>query len=64
MTPQQQEIAKLEETIRDDVKDLYLKYLKIFDWDIPENDERAATERILDTMQRAIESLRQEYLKR
>ena len=64
MTPLQQEIAKFEESIMDDVKDLYMKYLKIFDRDIPENDERAATEQILATMQRAVEALRQEKLTR
>jgi restriction endonuclease S subunit len=62
MTPQQQEITKLEESIMDEMKGLYTKYLKIFDWDIPENDEQAATRQILEAMQRAIEALRQEHL--
>jgi len=62
MTPQQQEIAKLSHDIEEEMKGLLGKYLKIFDWDIPENDETAASKRILDAMQDALNTLRQQHL--
>jgi hypothetical protein len=34
--------------------------MKIFDWDIPENDDRASAELIIDVMQEAIDELKKE----
>jgi ribosomal protein S2 len=34
--------------------------MKIFDWDIPENDDRKSAELIVQTMQEALDEVKQE----
>ena len=60
MSPQQQEITKLHDDIVQELRDVLEHNEKIFDWDIPENDDQAASRMILDVMQEALETLRQE----
>ena len=60
MSPQEQEITKLHDDIVQELRGVLEHYEKVFDWDIPENDDRAASKMILDVMQEALETLRQE----
>ncbi len=60
MTPQEKEIENLKGEIETELRAIFKANLKIFDWDIPENDDRKAANLILDTMQEVIDKIRQE----
>ena len=60
MTPQEQEIEKMEPEIKKEVCLAFKKNMKIFDWDIPENDDRIAAIMIIDAMQEALNELKAE----
>ena len=60
MSPQEQEITKLHDDIVKELRRILEHNEEIFDWDIPENDDQAASKMILDVMQEALETLRQE----
>jgi len=58
MTPEEKELLKLKDDIKEDLKDLFKKYLKTFDHDIPEANDREAAVLIVTTMQNALEELK------
>jgi len=60
MTPQEQEIEKMEGEITAELKAVFKANMKIFDWDIPENDDKRSAEMILDVMQKALDALKTE----
>ena len=60
MTPQEQEIEKMEPEIKKEVRLAFKKNMKIFDWDIPENDDRVSAIMIIDAMQEALDELKTE----
>jgi len=60
MTPQEQEIAKMKESIRTELRLLFKANMKIFDWDIPENDDRTSAEMISGVIQEALDELKAE----
>jgi len=60
MSPQQQEIEKMKPEIKQEVRLAFKANMKIFDWDIPENNDRASAELIINAMQEAIDELRAE----
>jgi hypothetical protein len=60
MTPQEQEIEKMKPEIKQEVRLAFKANMKIFDWDIPENDDRKSAEMIIAAMQEAIDELKQE----
>jgi len=60
MTPQEQEINKMKSEIKKEVRLAFKANMKIFDWDIPENDDRKSAELIIEVMQEAINELKQE----
>ena len=60
MTPQDQEIDKMRESIRTELRLLFKANMKIFNWDIPENDDRKSAELISTVMQEALDELKQE----
>lgn len=62
MTPQEQEIAKMESEIIKEMRAVFKVNMKIFDWDIPENDDRKSAELILEVMQNAMNELKQEVV--
>ncbi len=64
MTPQQQEIEKLREKIVEELRRVFDDNMTVFDWDIPENDEKVSAVMILDVMQDALDELKQEFLER
>ncbi len=60
MTPQEQEIDKMKSEIKKEVRLAFKANMKIFDWDIPENDDRKSAELIIAVMQESIDELKQE----
>ena len=60
MTPQDQEIEKMQKSIITELRAVFKTNMKIFDWDIPENDDRKSAELISDTMQKAMDELKEE----
>ena len=60
MTPQEQEIEKMQGEIRTELRAVFKANMKIFDWDIPENDDRKSAQLIIDVMQKAMDGLKSE----
>jgi len=60
VTPQEKEIQKMQDDIVEDLRDIFLENMKIFNLDIPENDDRKAAELILNVMQKALDQLKEE----
>ncbi len=60
MTPQEQEIKKMRGEITTEMRMVFKANMKIFDWDIPENDDRKSAELILRVMQDALDDLKKE----
>ena len=60
MTPQEQEIKKMRGEITAEMSLVFKANMKIFDWDIPENDDRKSAELILRVMQDALDDLKKE----
>ena len=60
MTPQEQEIEKMQGEITTELRAVFKGNMKIFDWDIPENDDRKSAELIIAVMQKAMDELQQE----
>jgi len=48
------ELDRHQRQIRGDVKDLVEKYRRIFDWDVPENDEDFADKLILAAIRQVL----------
>ena len=60
MTPQEQEIDRMKSEIKKEVRLAFKANMKIFDWDIPENDDRKSAELIIAVMQEAMDELKKE----
>jgi len=60
MTPQEQEIEKMKSSIITELRLVFKANMKIFDWDIPENNDRKSAELIVETMQKALDDLKAE----
>ena len=60
MTPQEKELNKMKDEIIDDLRGVFKSNLKIFDWDIPENDDKKSAILIINVMQEALDKLKQE----
>jgi len=63
VTPQEQELKALKSEIVKELRAVFKANMKIFDWDIPENDDDISAKMILDTMQEALNELKQEVAK-
>ncbi len=60
MTPQEKEFEAMKREIQKEVRAIFKANMKIFDWDIPENNDRASAELILGAMQEALDTLKAE----
>ena len=60
MTPQEKEIEKMKSGIKTELRLVFKANMKIFDWDIPENDDRKSAELIYNVMQEALDELKAE----
>jgi len=58
MTPQEQEIEKMRSSIQNELKLIFKANMKIFDWDIPENNDRKSAELIAEVMQEALNTIK------
>ena len=55
----QKELENRELEIKKELELLFKANMKIFDWDIPENDDRKSAKLIINVMQEAIDKLKQ-----
>jgi hypothetical protein len=60
MSTQQKEIEKMKGEITKEIYLVFKANMKIFDWDIPENDDRKSAELIVSVMKEAVDELGQE----
>ena len=60
MTPQEKELAALKSEIASEIRAIFKANMKIFDWDIPENDDRASAKLILEAIEEALDALKAE----
>ena len=60
MTPQEKELQAMRSEIVKELRAIFKANMKIFNWDIPENDDDASAQLILDTMQKALDELKEE----
>ena len=60
MLIQEQEIAKMRNEITKEVRLIFKANMKIFDWDIPENDDKKSAQLILSVMKKALQELESE----
>jgi len=60
MKPEEKEIQAIREEIVKELRVIFKANMKIFNWDIPENNDDTAAQLILDTMQEALDELKDE----
>ena len=60
MRPEEKEIEAIQGEIVKELRAIFKANMKIFNWDIPENDDDASAQLILDTMQKALDKLKEE----
>ena len=60
MKPQEQEIEKIKEDIQSDIRAVLESNMKIFGWDIPENDDKKAALLIWEVMQESVYLLKKD----
>lgn len=60
MNAQEIEIEKLRGEIGAEVRGIFKANMKIFDWNIPENDDRRSADMILAVMREALDQLKNE----
>ncbi len=58
---QELEIGRYYDELKEDVKDLVDKYLRIADWDIPDNDERRTVALIVQAVRKALEEVERDW---
>lgn len=57
---QEKEIEKMKGEITKEIRLVFKANMKIFDWDIPENDDRKSAKLILSVMKEAVDELSKE----
>jgi len=60
LNPQDREIEQMQGEIRKEIRAVFKTNMKIFDWDIPENDDKRSAQLIIDVMQKAMDELKSE----
>ncbi len=60
MSVQEKEMEKMKGEITKEIRLVFKANMKIFNWDIPENDDRKSAELILTAMKEAVDELSQE----
>jgi nitrous oxide reductase accessory protein NosL len=60
VTAVEKEAEMMQSEIRKEIRALFKANMKIFNWDIPENDDRKAAEIILSIMRDALDELGEE----
>ncbi len=62
MSAEEKELKKLKGDIKEDLRELFESYLKVFDYDIPEANDKEASALIVNTMQSALEELKDDII--
>ncbi len=60
MDAQRREYEKMKGEIETEIRAIFKANMKIFDWDIPENDQRESARLIVTAMEEAIDRLKEE----
>ncbi|WP_456402525.1 hypothetical protein [Hydrogenimonas sp.] len=60
MDTQHKEYEKMKGEIETEIRAIFKANMKIFDWDIPENDQRKSARLIVTAMEEAIDRLKEE----
>ena len=60
MAAEEKELEMMRSEIRKEIRLIFKSNMKIFDWDIPENDERKSAEMIVSVMREATDELARE----
>ncbi|WP_457594667.1 hypothetical protein [Hydrogenimonas sp.] len=60
MDTQRKEYEKMKGEIETEIRAIFKANMKIFDWDIPENDQRKSARLIVTAMEEAIDRLKEE----
>jgi len=60
MDAQHKEYEKMKGEIEKEIELLFKANMKIFDWDIPENDDRESARLIITAIEAAVEKLKQD----
>ncbi len=60
---QELEIGRYYDELKQDVQDLVDRYLRIADWEIPDNDERTTLQAIFTALRRAVDEVEAEWEK-
>ena len=58
---QELEIGRYYDELKDDVHDLVDKYLRIADWDIPDNDEEKTLRLIVQAVKKALDDVAENW---
>jgi len=60
MDVQHKEMEMMKGEIEAEIRAVFKANMKVFDWDIPENDDRESAQLIINVMQEAINKLKEE----
>ena len=60
MDAQHKEYEKMKKEIEKEVELLFKANMKIFDWDIPENDDRESARLIITAIEEAVDKLKRD----
>ena len=60
MSAVEKEAEMMKSEIRKEIRAIFKANMKIFDWDIPENDDRKSAEIIISIMKDALDELSEE----
>ena len=60
MSAQEKEMEMMKSEIRKEIRVIFKTNMKIFDWDIPENDDRKSAELIVASMREALDEISEE----
>jgi len=60
MNVQEKEMAMMKSEITKEIRAVFKTNMKVFDWDIPENDDKKSAALILAVMQDALDELKVE----
>jgi nitrous oxide reductase accessory protein NosL len=60
VSAQEKEMEMMKGEIRKEIRVIFKTNMKIFDWDIPENDDRKSAELIVASMREAVDEISEE----
>ncbi len=61
---QELELGRYRDELKEDLRNLVDKYLRIADWDIPDNDEEKTVHLIVGAIRRMLDQVEKELIER